>query len=81
MQILAVEKKGAFLKALQDVKFQQATTFCEQVGSLCRYLRTDKISISNYRIGMLFEESKDCVKTQNNNFRNNSKELMGCLLL
>ena len=64
----SIEEKEAFQKALQDVEFQQATTFCEQVGSLCRYLRTDKILVSYGRIGMVFEESKDCVKTQNNNY-------------
>ena len=54
----------AFYQCLADQDYVAAETFREQVGILCRYLRTDCIRVSHSRIGALFNKKKPAIKKQ-----------------
>ena len=62
------EEKKALEQALNSDEYWKATTFRDQVGCLCKYLRKGEVNISYERIGKLFNESKHTIWDQYNNF-------------
>lgn len=55
------EEKQAFFNAVFDQNFQNATTFTEQIGILCSYLRNENIMVSFERIAAVFGKTRQCV--------------------
>lgn len=62
------EECQALEKALQSPEYWQATTFRDQIGHLCKFLRAGPINVSYERIGQLFNESKHTIWDQYQNY-------------
>lgn len=71
------KEMDAFFYATFDERFKNASTFTEQVGIMCSYLRNQNVMVSFKRIGEIFNKKKQCVqyhfecykKMKNNNGR------------
>ena len=53
-----------FSIAIESEEFKNAVFFRQQVGVLCRFLRTDTIRVSFERIAQIFGKNKNSIKYQ-----------------
>lgn len=51
----------SFRNAMDDIQFKLASSFTDQIGILCRYLRKGRIQVSYERIGKIFHKTRFCV--------------------
>ena len=66
-------EQTAFEKAINSVDYLTATTFRDQVGVICEFLRNDGLNVSYERIGKIFNESKHCIWDQHKNYLRGDK--------
>ena len=62
------EEKSAFNSAINDPEYINADSFRSQIGTICKYVRTETINVSFERIGKVFDETGHCVMIQYNKF-------------
>lgn len=66
--IVTEEEMSAFKSAIDDPNYINADTFRSQIGTICKYVRTDTLNVSFDRIGRVFDEPGHCVMMQYNKF-------------